>query len=42
MRPGQLAFAVAIVASAAALTCTLIYVLRPVLIRHLLAHPNER
>ena len=33
---------IAVVASAAALSALLIYVLRPVLIRHLLANPNER
>lgn len=34
--------AIAVVASAAALSAFLIYLLRPVLIRYLLAHPNER
>ena len=42
MLAGQLDFAAAIVASAAALASVLIYALRPVLIRYLLAHPNER
>ena len=38
----NLAFAVALVASAAALASVLIYVLRPLLLRYLLAHPNAR
>lgn len=42
MLPAHLALAIAVVASAAALSALLIYLLRPVLIRHLLAHPNER
>ena len=42
MQAAQFALAIAVVASAAALSAVLIYLLRPVLIRHLLAHPNER
>src|SRR6478672_7574983 len=42
MRAANLAFAVALVASAAALASVLIYVLRPLLLRYLLAHPNAR
>lgn len=42
MQGAQFALAIAVVASAAALSSLLIYVLRPALIRHLLAHPNER
>ncbi|MEZ0281389.1 glycosyl transferase [Methyloceanibacter sp.] len=42
MLPAHLALTIAVVASAAALSALLIYVLRPVLIRHLLANPNER
>jgi len=42
MLPTHLALAIAVVASAAALSALLIYLLRPVLIRHLLAHPNAR
>ena len=42
MLPAHLALAIAVVASAAALSALLIYLLRPVLIRHLLAHPNAR
>jgi UDP-N-acetylmuramyl pentapeptide phosphotransferase/UDP-N-acetylglucosamine-1-phosphate transferase len=42
MQGAQFALAIAVVASAAALASVLIYVLRPVLVRHLLAHPNER
>jgi UDP-N-acetylmuramyl pentapeptide phosphotransferase/UDP-N-acetylglucosamine-1-phosphate transferase len=42
MRAANLAFAVAFVASAAALASVLIYVLRPLLLRYLLAHPNAR
>ena len=38
----HLALAIAVVASAATLASLLIYLLRPVLIRYLLAHPNER
>jgi UDP-N-acetylmuramyl pentapeptide phosphotransferase/UDP-N-acetylglucosamine-1-phosphate transferase len=42
MQGAQLILAIAVVASAAAVSSVLVYVLRPVLIRHLLAHPNER
>jgi len=42
MLAGQLALAVAVVASAAALATALIYFFRPLLIRYLLAHPNAR
>ena len=42
MLSAHLALAIAVVASAAALSALLIYLLRPVLIRHLLAHPNAR
>jgi UDP-N-acetylmuramyl pentapeptide phosphotransferase/UDP-N-acetylglucosamine-1-phosphate transferase len=42
MQGAQFVLAIAVVASAAALASLLIYLLRPVLIRHLLAHPNER
>jgi UDP-N-acetylmuramyl pentapeptide phosphotransferase/UDP-N-acetylglucosamine-1-phosphate transferase len=42
MLSAHLALAIAVVAPAAALSALLIYLLRPVLIRHLLAHPNER
>lgn len=42
MLAGQLAFAIAIAVSAAALASVLIYFLRPMLVRHLLAHPNKR
>ena len=42
MRAANLAFAVALVASAAALASVLIYVLRPLLLRYLIAHPNAR
>ena len=42
MRAANLAFAVALVASAAALASVLLYVLRPLLVRYLLAHPNAR
>src|SRR4029077_17851736 len=42
MQGAQFVHAVAVVASAAALSRVLIYFLKPVLVRHLLAHPNER
>ena len=42
MQGAQFALALAVIASAAALSSLLIYLLRPVLIRYLLAHPNER
>jgi UDP-N-acetylmuramyl pentapeptide phosphotransferase/UDP-N-acetylglucosamine-1-phosphate transferase len=42
MQAAQFVLAIAVVASAAALSSLLIYFLRPVLVRHLLAHPNER
>jgi UDP-N-acetylmuramyl pentapeptide phosphotransferase/UDP-N-acetylglucosamine-1-phosphate transferase len=42
MLAGQLASAITIAASAAALAGVLIYFLRPMLVRHLLAHPNKR
>jgi UDP-N-acetylmuramyl pentapeptide phosphotransferase/UDP-N-acetylglucosamine-1-phosphate transferase len=42
MRAAILACAVALVASAAALASVLIYFLKPVLVRYLLAHPNAR
>ena len=41
MLPAHLALAIAVVASAAALSALLIYLLRPVLIRHLLAIPTS-
>jgi UDP-N-acetylmuramyl pentapeptide phosphotransferase/UDP-N-acetylglucosamine-1-phosphate transferase len=42
MQGAQFVLAIAVVASAAALSSVLIYVLKPVLVRYLLAHPNER
>ncbi|HSA67851.1 MAG TPA: glycosyl transferase, partial [Methyloceanibacter sp.] len=42
MQGVQFVLAIAVVASAAALSIVLIYFLKPVLVRHLLAHPNER
>jgi UDP-N-acetylmuramyl pentapeptide phosphotransferase/UDP-N-acetylglucosamine-1-phosphate transferase len=42
MQGAQFVLAVAVVASAAALSSVLIYFLKPVLVRRLLAHPNER
>jgi UDP-N-acetylmuramyl pentapeptide phosphotransferase/UDP-N-acetylglucosamine-1-phosphate transferase len=42
MQGAQFVPAIAVVASAAALSSVLIYVLKPVLVRYLLAHPNER
>jgi UDP-N-acetylmuramyl pentapeptide phosphotransferase/UDP-N-acetylglucosamine-1-phosphate transferase len=42
MRSGTLFTAIAVVASAAALSSLLIYFLKPLLIRYLLAHPNAR
>ena len=42
MQGAQFVLAIAVVASAAALSSVLIYFLKPVLVRHLLAHPNER
>jgi UDP-N-acetylmuramyl pentapeptide phosphotransferase/UDP-N-acetylglucosamine-1-phosphate transferase len=42
MQGAQFVLAIAVVASAAALSGVLIYLLKPVLVRHLLAHPNER
>jgi UDP-N-acetylmuramyl pentapeptide phosphotransferase/UDP-N-acetylglucosamine-1-phosphate transferase len=42
MLAGQLVYAAAVVASAAALASVLIYFLKPMLLRHLLAHPNTR
>jgi UDP-N-acetylmuramyl pentapeptide phosphotransferase/UDP-N-acetylglucosamine-1-phosphate transferase len=42
MQGAQFVLATAVVASAAALSAVLIYFLKPVLVRHLLAHPNER
>jgi UDP-N-acetylmuramyl pentapeptide phosphotransferase/UDP-N-acetylglucosamine-1-phosphate transferase len=42
MQGAQFVLAVAVVASAAALSSVLIYFLKPVLERRLLAHPNER
>src|SRR6478735_5734353 len=42
MQGAQFVLAIAEVASAAALSSVLIYFLKPVLVRHLLAHPNER
>jgi UDP-N-acetylmuramyl pentapeptide phosphotransferase/UDP-N-acetylglucosamine-1-phosphate transferase len=42
MQGTQFVLAIVVVASAAALSSVLIYFLRPVLIRYLLAHPNER
>jgi UDP-N-acetylmuramyl pentapeptide phosphotransferase/UDP-N-acetylglucosamine-1-phosphate transferase len=42
MQGAQFVLAIAVVASAAALSGVLIYFLKPVLVRHLLAHPNER
>jgi len=42
MQGAQFVLAVAVVASAAALCSVLIYFLKPVLVRYLLAHPNER
>jgi UDP-N-acetylmuramyl pentapeptide phosphotransferase/UDP-N-acetylglucosamine-1-phosphate transferase len=42
MLAGQLALTIAVVASAAALASVLIYLLKPVLVRYLLAHPNAR
>jgi UDP-N-acetylmuramyl pentapeptide phosphotransferase/UDP-N-acetylglucosamine-1-phosphate transferase len=42
MEAARFVLAVAVAASAAALSSLLIYVLRPLLIRYLLAHPNER
>src|SRR5262245_40121169 len=42
MQGGQLVLAIAVVASAAVLSGVLIYFLKPVLVRYLLAHPNKR
>jgi UDP-N-acetylmuramyl pentapeptide phosphotransferase/UDP-N-acetylglucosamine-1-phosphate transferase len=42
MRAANLASAIAVVASAAALSSVLIYFLKPVLVRYLLAHPTAR
>lgn len=42
MQGAQFVLAIAVVASAAALSSVLIYFLKPMLVRHLLAHPNER
>ena len=42
MQGAQFVLAIAVVASAAALSSVLIYFLKPVLVRYLLAHPNER
>jgi UDP-N-acetylmuramyl pentapeptide phosphotransferase/UDP-N-acetylglucosamine-1-phosphate transferase len=42
MQAPQWLLAIAVVAMAATLSSLLIYLLRPLLIRHLLAHPNER
>jgi UDP-N-acetylmuramyl pentapeptide phosphotransferase/UDP-N-acetylglucosamine-1-phosphate transferase len=42
MQGAQFVLAIVVVASAAALSSVLIYFLKPVLVRHLLAHPNER
>ena len=42
MRAVNLALAIAVVASAAALSSVLIYFLKPLLVRYLLAHPNAR
>ncbi|HET7852679.1 MAG TPA: glycosyl transferase [Methyloceanibacter sp.] len=42
MQGAQFVLVISVVASAAALSGVLIYFLKPVLVRHLLAHPNER
>jgi UDP-N-acetylmuramyl pentapeptide phosphotransferase/UDP-N-acetylglucosamine-1-phosphate transferase len=42
MQGAQFVLAIAVVASAAALSSVLIYFLKPVLVRYLLSHPNER
>ena len=42
MQGVQFVLAIAVVASAVALSSVLIYFLKPVLMRHLLAHPNKR
>ncbi|MGH6825699.1 glycosyl transferase [Methyloceanibacter sp.] len=42
MQGAQFVLAIAVVASAAALSSVLIYFLKPLLVRYLLAHPNER
>ncbi len=42
MQGAQFVLAIAVVASTAALSGVLIYFLKPVLVRYLLAHPNER
>ncbi|MGB6968458.1 MAG: hypothetical protein WBD76_04275, partial [Methyloceanibacter sp.] len=42
MEAGTLALAIAVVAGAAAIAAGLIVLLKPVLVRYLLAHPNAR